>query len=93
MKHSVQKADEQLLVKLRTEESLKAKVSMWINVFLYHNAAIYYFISKYTAFLLIYKHLLAKILHHQNHLFIILLRNSLVIGKPEASPTTASIWQ
>ena len=66
---------------------------MWINVFLYHNAAICYFISKYTAFLLIYKHLLAKILPHPNHLCIIFLKNSSVIGKPEASPITASMWQ
>ena len=41
MKHSVQKADEQLFVELRTEESLKTKISMWINVFLYHNAAFF----------------------------------------------------
>ena len=39
MEHGVQETDKQLLVELRTEQALKAEISMWIDVFLCHNAA------------------------------------------------------
>ena len=38
MEHSIQEADKQFFIKLRTEQAFEAKVSMWIYVFLCHNA-------------------------------------------------------
>ena len=51
VEHGVQKTYEQLLVELRAEQPLEAKVGMWIDVSFSHVVALYDYSRKFTEFM------------------------------------------